>query len=94
MPCREEAPQALKLLVALESVESVGLTVDGTIAVVLVGQSHLAMSMASTSPGRGVTTVIRHRGGNQQVTLSNGQRWHLPRGRSPNDIPAEDPLGD
>jgi hypothetical protein len=28
------------------------------------------------------------------VELSNGQRWHLPRGKSAADIPAEDKVGD
>jgi hypothetical protein len=38
--------------------------------------------------------AIQHRGGNKQVILSNGERWHLPRGKSYRDIPAEDRLGD
>ncbi|HLM44138.1 MAG TPA: hypothetical protein VK458_09730, partial [Myxococcaceae bacterium] len=33
-------------------------------------------------------------GGNRQVQLDDGQRWHLPRGMSAKDIPAEDPVGD
>jgi hypothetical protein len=28
------------------------------------------------------------------VVLANGQRWHLPRGKSLADIPAEDEVGD
>jgi hypothetical protein len=44
--------------------------------------------------GHSGTVAIQHRGGNKQVVLSNGQRWHLPRGKSLNDIPARDPLGD
>ncbi|MFY0526115.1 hypothetical protein ACN28I_24205 [Archangium gephyra] len=44
--------------------------------------------------GVSVLSVLRHRLGNLQVVLSNGQRWHVPRGRSLQDIPASDPLGD
>jgi hypothetical protein len=48
-----------------------------------------------TAPGgRSSATVLRHRGGNRQVELSDGQRWHLPRGKSAADIPAEDKVGD
>ncbi|HEX5750128.1 MAG TPA: hypothetical protein VFZ09_28115, partial [Archangium sp.] len=36
----------------------------------------------------------RHRGGNLQVLLPNGQRWHLRRGMSIHDIPVEDEVGD
>jgi hypothetical protein len=38
-------------------------------------------------------TIIRHRGGNQQVFI-NGQRWHLPAGQSLKEIPTKDPVGD
>ena len=38
-------------------------------------------------------TIIRHRGGNQQVFI-NGQRWHLPANKSLRSIPAKDPVGD
>ena len=52
-------------------------------------------SGAATAPGgRSAKTVLRHRGGNRQVQLSDGQRWHLPRGKSLADIPAEDKVGD
>jgi hypothetical protein len=50
---------------------------------------------AETAPGgRSSATVLRHRGGNRQVQLDDGQRWHLPRGMSAADIPAEDTVGD
>src|SRR6218665_4182612 len=55
--------------------------------------------LALLSPtGMAVRTVtqgvaIQHHGGNKQVILSNGGRWHLPRGKSYRDIPAEDRLG-
>ncbi|MET0404027.1 MAG: hypothetical protein ABW123_16565 [Cystobacter sp.] len=55
----------------------------------------LAMSRSSGAGGGHTGTVaIQHRGGNKQVILSSGERWHLPRGRSYRDIPAEDRLGD
>ena len=50
--------------------------------------------VAAGTGGRTVTTVLRHRGGNQQVVLSDGQRWHLPRGKSPRDIPPQDKMGE
>jgi hypothetical protein len=40
-----------------------------------------------------VTVIIRHQGGNRQIFI-HGQRWHVPVGRSIQDIPAEDPIGD
>ncbi|MCY1073554.1 hypothetical protein OV287_03575 [Archangium sp. miwbw1] len=66
-------------------------------------QGPLAVVMFKKGPGRGTetapggrssATVIRHRGGNRQVELNDGQRWHLPRGKSAADIPAEDKVGD
>jgi hypothetical protein len=48
---------------------------------------------SATSSGSPAHEVYRHRGGNRQVER-NGERWHLPRGVSVNDIPASDPLGD
>jgi hypothetical protein len=48
-----------------------------------------------TAPGSHTGTIdIQHLGGNKQVVLANGQRWHLPRGMTLHDIPAEDRLGD
>jgi hypothetical protein len=41
----------------------------------------------------GITTIIRHVGGNRQVFI-NGQRWHVPANRSIKDIPFKDPVGD
>jgi hypothetical protein len=91
------------LAVAVETVETVVASQEGALAVLTSPQGALAGAMLSrnssgdTVPaprGPSITTVIHHRGGNQQVVLDNGQRWHLPRGKSPRDIPAEDPLGD
>jgi hypothetical protein len=92
-----------QVLVEVERVEAVVASEDGALSVLTSPRGALAGAMlshngsASEMPapqGLSVTKVIRHRGGNLQVILSNGQRWHLPRGKSPRDIPAEDPLGD
>jgi hypothetical protein len=77
---------------AVVAVETVAATPHGPLAVVMLktGQG----GGASSGGGSRGTVVIRHRGGNQQVILPNGQRWHLPRGKSIRDIPLDDPLGD
>ncbi|XWX20396.1 hypothetical protein ACN28T_04265 [Melittangium boletus] len=72
------------LVAAVETVEWVAATPGGALAVAQLKQRG----------GAGSETVLRHRGGNQQVVLGNGQRWHLPRGKSRSDIPAEDAVGD
>lgn len=41
----------------------------------------------------GSTIIIRHQGGNRQVSIG-GQRWHVPAGRSVKEIPSKDPVGD
>lgn len=70
------------------------------LAVLISPQTALAGAMLSQSheagapQGRSATVVMTHRGGNKQVILANGQRWHLPRGKWLGDIPAEDKLGD
>jgi hypothetical protein len=82
------------------AVETVVASSDRALAVLTSPQGPLAGAMlsqnsAAVAPrGHLGTIVIRHRGGNQQVILGNGQRWHLPRGKWLNDIPAEDKLGD
>jgi hypothetical protein len=63
------------------------------IALAMLSQSTEARTAGATG-GHSGTIVIQHRGGNRQVVLSNGQRWHLPRGTDLHDIPAEDKLGD
>ncbi|HEX8706100.1 MAG TPA: hypothetical protein VF815_45115 [Myxococcaceae bacterium] len=51
-------------------------------------------SSAAAAEARAATiTIIRHRGGNLQVFI-NGQRWHVPVGKSIKDIPLRDPVGD
>ncbi|MGZ3457316.1 MAG: SitA5 family polymorphic toxin [Archangium sp.] len=90
----ETAPaQEGALAKAVAAVETVATSPQGPLAVVMLkkGQG----SGAATAPGgRSAQTVIRHRGGNRQVQLSDGQRWHIPRGKSLADIPAEDKVGD
>jgi hypothetical protein len=78
---------------AVEAVETVVATPQGPLAVVMLKKG--AGRGTGAAPGGGSSaTVLRHRGGNQQVVLGNGQRWHLPRGHSLTDIPAEDKVGD
>lgn len=52
-----------------------------------------AAAAEESAEARAAVTLIRHRGGNQQVFL-HGQRWHLRAGQSLKDIPAKDPVGD
>ncbi|OJT16375.1 hypothetical protein BO221_50155 [Archangium sp. Cb G35] len=78
---------------AVAAAEMVATSPQGPLAVVMLKKG--SGRGAETAPGgRSAETVIRHRGGNRQVELSDGQRWHLPRGKSAADIPAEDKVGD
>jgi hypothetical protein len=78
---------------AIAAVETVATSPQGPMAVVMLKKGTGAR--AGQAPGgRSAETVLRHRGGNRQVELSDGQRWHLPRGKSAADIPAEDKIGD
>ncbi|WP_338023757.1 hypothetical protein [Archangium primigenium] len=79
------------LAVAVAAVEAMAMSPQGPTAVVLLKSRG---SGGHAPSGRGATTVIRHRAGNRQVELANGQRWHLPRGKSLADIPTEDKAGD
>jgi hypothetical protein len=90
------------VLVQVERVEVVAIA-EEALAVVVAPEAALAGAMtshnsaarATPAPGRPrATEVYRHRGGNRQVELDNGQRWHLPRDKSVADIPTSDPLGD
>ncbi|WP_342745509.1 hypothetical protein [Cystobacter ferrugineus] len=74
---------------AIATVQGVAMSARGPLAVVMLKQGG-----AAGPGGRGSTTVIRHRGGNVQVELANGQRWHVPRGKSLADIPTTDKVGD
>jgi hypothetical protein len=78
---------------AVAAVETVATSPQGPLAVVMLKKG--PGSGAETAPGgRSSETVVRHRGGNRQVQLDDGQRWHLPRGMSVKDIPSEDTVGD
>jgi len=97
---RVPVPEAVNQVVAVETVMA---SSDRALMVLTSPQGPLAGAMLSQNgaasavvapPGHSGAIAIRHRGGNQQVILANGQRWHLPRGKWLNDIPAEDRLGD
>ncbi|OJH41281.1 hypothetical protein [Cystobacter ferrugineus] len=76
-----------------QAVAAVATSPQGPLAVVMLKQGQ-GSGPGRAPGGRFAETVIRHRGGNRQVELSDGQRWHLPRGKSAADIPAEDKVGD
>ncbi|PTL81668.1 hypothetical protein [Vitiosangium sp. GDMCC 1.1324] len=78
---------------AVAAAETVATSPQGPMAVVMLKKGRVGGG--ETAPGgRSAETVIRHRGGNRQIELSDGQRWHLPRGKSAADIPVEDKIGD
>ena len=76
-----------------QAVERVAVSAEGALVVVTLKKGPGGGAGAAPGSG-GAVTVIRHRGGNRQVVLGNGQRWHLPRGKSLQDIPGADPVGD
>ncbi|WP_395818544.1 hypothetical protein [Archangium minus] len=88
--------------VAMEEAVAVEVVVEESRAFVVLSSSRasMAVNVLARSGGGGAagghsgSVVIQHRGGNKQVVLSGGERWHLPRGKSYKDIPAEDRLGD
>jgi hypothetical protein len=86
--------------------QGVNLSVAGEVEVVAAAEGRTFTLMVRRPGGRaaaaadeaaearaGITTIIRHLGGNRQVFI-NGQRWHLRAGQSLKDIPARDPIGD
>ncbi|QRN99599.1 hypothetical protein JRI60_11510 [Archangium violaceum] len=83
---------------AMEEAAAVEVVVEESRALVVLTSPQVPVAInvlaKSGAGGHSGTVVIQHRGGNKQVVLGNGTRWHLPRGKSPNDIPAEDRLGD
>jgi hypothetical protein len=88
------------VLTRVEQVQAVAASTEGALAVTVAPEGALAGAMMSRNSaassslgGSPANEVYRHRGGNRQVEW-NGERWHLPRGVSVNDIPASDPLGD
>ncbi len=88
--------------VAVEEVVAVEVVMAESRALVVLSSSQAPLAIdilaksgsAGAGGGHSGTVAIQHRGGNKQVVLSNGARWHLPRGKSYRDIPAEDRLGD
>jgi hypothetical protein len=88
--------------VAIEEVAAVEVVVEESraLAVLMSPQAPVAINILAKSGSAGAagghsgTVAIQHRGGNKQVVLRNGERWHLPRGKRYKDIPAEDRLGD
>ncbi|HEX8435264.1 hypothetical protein [Archangium sp.] len=92
MPVTEAVEQvvAVETVTASDRALAILTSPEGPIAGAMLSQN----SAAVASQGHSGTIAIRHRGGNQQVILGNGQRWHLPRGKGLNDLPAEDTLGD
>jgi hypothetical protein len=83
------APALARAVVAAETVAT---SPEGPLAVVMLKKG--TGGRGRDAGERGAETVLRHRGGNRQVQLASGQRWHLPRGASVADIPAEDKVGD
>lgn len=86
--------QGLKLSGAGE-VEAVAAAEEQTFTLMVrrPGSSVTAAAEEAAGGRTGITTIIRHQGGNRQV-FSNGQRWHIPANRSIREIPAKDPVGD
>ncbi|HLL06824.1 MAG TPA: hypothetical protein VK539_39990 [Myxococcaceae bacterium] len=81
--------QGVQLATAGEVAE-VAAPAQGTFTLMVRGPGSRAAAAAEARAG--VTTLIRHLGGNRQVSL-NGQRWHVPANKSVKDIPARDPVG-
>jgi hypothetical protein len=86
--------------------QGVSLSVAGDVEAVAAAEGRTFTLMVRRPGGRsaaaadeaaearaGITTIIRHLGGNRQVFI-NGQRWHLRAGQSLKDIPLRDPIGD
>jgi hypothetical protein len=81
--------------VAMEEAAAVEVVVEQSRALVVLTspQAPVAINVLARSGSSGAggghsgTVAIQHRGGNKQVILSNGERWHLPRGKSYRDIP-------
>ncbi|MDY7232063.1 hypothetical protein [Hyalangium rubrum] len=86
-----EAQGGMRLAAAGE-VEAVAAPAEGTFTLMVRSPGGRGVA-ASVETRVGVATVIRHQGGNRQVFI-NGQRWHVPAGKSVKEIPAADPVGD
>jgi hypothetical protein len=72
-------------------VEAMAVPAEGTLTLMVRSPGSRAAVAAETRAG--ITTIIRHQGGNRQVAY-NEQRWHVPADRSVNEIPKVDPVGD
>ncbi|MBN1207616.1 MAG: hypothetical protein JXB05_22315 [Myxococcaceae bacterium] len=77
-------------LSAAADVEAVATPAEGTFSLMVRRPGSRA---AATKDGGSAITIVRHQGGNWQVSI-NGQRWHVPKKKSVKDIPARDPVGD
>jgi hypothetical protein len=86
--------QGLKLAQAGE-VEAVAAAEEQTLTLMVrrPGSRAVAAAEEAAETRAGITTIIRHLGGNRQIFF-NGQRWHVPANRSIKDIPLKDPVGD
>jgi hypothetical protein len=82
--------QGVRLATAGEVAE-VAAPAEATFTLMVRGPGSRATAAAEARAG--VVTIIRHQGGNRQVSL-HGQRWHVPANKSVKDIPARDPVGD
>ena len=78
-------------LTAAGEVAQVAAPAEGTFT--LMVRSPGSRAVAAAEARTGVTTIIRHQGGNRQVLFSQ-QRWHVPANKSLKDIPLRDPVGD
>jgi hypothetical protein len=87
--------QGLKLGRA-DEVEAVAAAEEQTFTLMVrrPGGRAAAVAEEAAEARAGINTIIRHRGGNQQVFINDGQRWHVPANRSIRDIPLKDPVGD
>jgi hypothetical protein len=86
--------QGLKLAQAGE-VEAVAAAEEQTFTLMVrrPGGRAAAAAEEAAETRVGITTIIRHLGGNRQIFF-NGQRWHVPANSSIKDIPLRDPVGD
>jgi len=78
-------------LAAAGEVAEVAAPAEGTFTLMVRSPGSRAATAAEARAG--VTTIIRHQGGNRQV-LFNQQRWHVPANKSIKDLPLKDPVGD
>jgi len=78
-------------MTAAGEVAEVAASAEGTFT--LMVRSPGSRAAAAAEARAGVTTIIRHQGGNRQVFFHQ-QRWHVPANKSIKDIPLRDPVGD